>query len=178
MESDPEFFGPAALAKGFRFVGDPRLKIPVEQLERYNDGLRIWDYARYYFCNSAAPGRRSARRDRQARRGVDQARDRPRHGCEARAVVRPLGEDDGLAPRDRARPQTQGVLGALKETKFALALFKHGKVPLLPHVAKACRRRGALYEVVKAQDNGAAGIVQTERALARLEQHEEEEAAE
>ncbi len=24
MESDPEFVGPAALAKGFRFVGDPR----------------------------------------------------------------------------------------------------------------------------------------------------------
>ena len=24
MESDPEFLGPAALAKGMRFVGDPR----------------------------------------------------------------------------------------------------------------------------------------------------------
>ena len=76
-------------------------------------------------------------------------------------------------------PKTQGVLGALKEMKFALNLFKHGKVPLVPHVAKSVQEARALYEIVKAQDrNGAAGIVQTERALARLEQHEEEEAAE
>ena len=37
MESDPEFFGPAALAKGFRFVGDPRERGQVERLEHYND---------------------------------------------------------------------------------------------------------------------------------------------
>src|SRR5512133_3350059 len=37
MESDPEFFGPAALAKGFRFVGDARDGAAIERLESYND---------------------------------------------------------------------------------------------------------------------------------------------
>ena len=53
-------------------------------------------------------GRRPARRDRQARRRVDQGRDRPRHGREARELVRHLGEDDGLAARDGARPEDAG----------------------------------------------------------------------
>ena len=53
-------------------------------------------------------GRRPARRDREARRRVDRARHRPRPGREAREVVRHLGEDDGLAARDRARPEDPG----------------------------------------------------------------------
>ena len=53
-------------------------------------------------------GRRPARRDREARRRVDQARHRPRHGREAREVVRHLREDDRLAARDRARPEDAG----------------------------------------------------------------------
>src|SRR2546423_9447354 len=53
-------------------------------------------------------GRRPAGRDREARGRVDQARDRPRHGREAREVVRDLGEDDGLAPGDGARPEDAG----------------------------------------------------------------------
>ena len=53
-------------------------------------------------------GRRPARRDREARRRVDQGGDRPRHGRQAREVVRHLGEDDRLAARDRARPEDAG----------------------------------------------------------------------
>src|SRR3954465_8691149 len=37
MESDPEFFGPAALAKGMRFGGDARDQANVTRLEDYND---------------------------------------------------------------------------------------------------------------------------------------------
>ena len=55
MESDPEFFGPAALAKGFRFVGDPRDRATVERLEAYNDEHGIWDCTRCYFCNERCP---------------------------------------------------------------------------------------------------------------------------
>ena len=55
MESDPEFFGPAALAKGFRFVGDPRDRMKVERLEDYNDEHGIWDCTRCYFCNERCP---------------------------------------------------------------------------------------------------------------------------
>src|SRR3712207_3302814 len=43
MESDPDFLGPAALAKGFRFVGDPRDRAKIERLESYNSEHGIWD---------------------------------------------------------------------------------------------------------------------------------------
>ena len=53
-------------------------------------------------------GRRPSRCDREAGRGGDEGRNRPRHGREAREVVRHLGEDDRLAPRDGARAEDAG----------------------------------------------------------------------
>jgi hypothetical protein len=56
--------------------------------------------------------------------------------------------------------------------KFAMNLARHGKVPppFPPHVAKNVRESRKLYELVKQQDrDGAAGIVQGEKALARIE---------
>jgi hypothetical protein len=71
-------------------------------------------------------------------------------------------------------PKTQGVVAAVKETKFALNLLKHGKVPLRPHIAEKVQEARALREIVKAQGReGAAGIVQGERALGRIEAHGE-----
>ncbi|MEX2211085.1 MAG: succinate dehydrogenase/fumarate reductase iron-sulfur subunit, partial [Gaiellaceae bacterium] len=55
MEADPEFLGPAALAKGMRFVGDPRDAANVERLESYNSEHGIWDCTRCYFCNERCP---------------------------------------------------------------------------------------------------------------------------
>src|SRR5581483_4680633 len=55
MESDPDFLGPAALAKGMRFVGDPRDGATVERLERYSEEHGIWDCTRCYFCQERCP---------------------------------------------------------------------------------------------------------------------------
>src|SRR5439155_16953859 len=76
-------------------------------------------------------------------------------------------------------PKTQGILGPLKETKFALALARRGKVPPPGpiHVAAEVDESRALYDLVKTQDrHGALGIVQGERGLARIEHVEAEEA--
>src|SRR3712207_4553086 len=70
-------------------------------------------------------------------------------------------------------PKTQGVVSAIKQTKFAIKLFRHGKVPLPfpPHVAEEVREARALYDLVQQQGRtGAAGHIQGERALARLGQ--------
>jgi hypothetical protein len=72
-------------------------------------------------------------------------------------------------------PKTQGVLSAIKETKFALGLLRRGKVPPPGpiHVAAEVDEARALYDLVKEQGrDGAAGIVQGERALARIEHME------
>jgi succinate dehydrogenase / fumarate reductase, iron-sulfur subunit len=180
MESDPEFFGPAALAKGFRFVGDPRDQAAVERLERYNDEHGIWDCTRCYFCNERCP-KGVDPRDAIAKLGAESIRlgiDRDMGAKHALWFVH-SAKTTGWLRETELVPKTQGILGALKETKFALALFKHGKVPVVPHVAENVQEARALYEVVKAQKrDGAAGIVQAERALARLEQLEEEEEVE
>jgi hypothetical protein len=74
-------------------------------------------------------------------------------------------------------PKTQGIVSALKETKFALRLARHGKVPLPvpPHVAEGVSEARALYNIVKEQGrDGAEGIVQFEKALGRIEHGDEE----
>jgi succinate dehydrogenase / fumarate reductase iron-sulfur subunit len=55
MEADPAFLGPAALAKGYRFVGDVRDAKTRERLEAYNGEHGVWDCTRCYFCNERCP---------------------------------------------------------------------------------------------------------------------------
>jgi hypothetical protein len=55
MEADPAFLGPAALAKGYRFVGDVRDQRTRERLEQYNGKHGVWDCTRCYFCNERCP---------------------------------------------------------------------------------------------------------------------------
>ena len=171
MESDPQFFGPAALAKGFRFVGDPRDRIGVERLERYNDEHGIWDCTRCYFCNERCP-KGVDPRDAIAKLGAESVKagiDRDMGAKHALWFVH-SAKTTGWLRETELVPKTQGVVSALKETKFAISLFKRGKVPLAPHVADRVQEARALYEVVKAQGrDGAAGIVQGERALGRIE---------
>ena len=69
-------------------------------------------------------------------------------------------------------PKTQGILGALRETKFALQLARRGKVPPPGpiHVAAEVDEARKLYNIVKEQGrDGALGIVQGERGLAQIE---------
>jgi hypothetical protein len=69
-------------------------------------------------------------------------------------------------------PKTQGIVGALKETKFALNLIKHNKAGLAfpPHTAANVDESRKLHEIVHKQGRlGAAGHIQGERALAKLE---------
>ena len=55
MEADPAFIGPAALAKGYRFVGDIRDQKTKERLEAANGKHGVWDCTRCYFCNERCP---------------------------------------------------------------------------------------------------------------------------
>ena len=66
-----------------------------------------------------------------------------------------------------------GIL-SIRQTKFALKLARHGKVPVPfpPHVADKVKQSRELYDLVKEQGrSGYAGIVQGEKALARVTQN-------
>src|SRR5687768_14327431 len=155
MESDPEFLGPAALAKGFRFVGDPRDQVKVERLEDYNSEHGIWDCTRCYFCNERCP-KGVDPRDAIAKLGAEsikQGIDRDMGAKHAKWFVH-SAKTTGWLREAELVPKTQGIVGAIKETKLAISLARHGKVPIPipPHVAENVKEARALYNIVKEQD--------------------------
>ncbi len=173
MESDPEFLGPAALAKGFRFVGDARDRSDVERLNEYNKEHGIWDCTRCYFCNERCP-KGVDPRDAIAKLGAESIKQGIDHDMGAKHAkwFVTSAKTTGWLRETELVPKTQGVVASVKQIKFALQLARHGKVPppFPPHVAKDVKESRALYNLVKQQGrDGALGIVQGERALGRIE---------
>jgi succinate dehydrogenase / fumarate reductase, iron-sulfur subunit len=178
MESDPEFLGPAALAKGMRFVGDARDAKAVERLNVLNEEHGIWDCTRCYFCNQRCP-KGVDPRDAIAKLGAESIKEGIDHDMGAKHAKWFVhsAKTTGWLRETELVPKTQGLVSAIKQTKFALQLARHGKVPppFPPHVAKDVKESRALYSLVKEQGrDGAAGIVQGEHALGRIEFAEQE----
>jgi succinate dehydrogenase / fumarate reductase iron-sulfur subunit len=173
MEADPEFLGPQALAKGMRFVGDPRDRHVVERLESYNSEHGIWECTRCYFCNERCP-KGVDPRDAIAKLGAESVHvgiDRDMGAKHANWFVT-SAKTTGWLRETELVPKTQGIVSAIKQTKFAIGLAKKGKVPppFPPHVAANVKESRALYDLVKDRGrNGAAGIVQGEHALGLIE---------
>jgi succinate dehydrogenase / fumarate reductase iron-sulfur subunit len=55
MTENPDFLGPAALAKAFRFVSDPREGSKTERLKALSEKNGIWDCTRCGMCIDACP---------------------------------------------------------------------------------------------------------------------------
>jgi succinate dehydrogenase / fumarate reductase iron-sulfur subunit len=173
MESDPEFLGPAALAKGMRFVGDVRDRSAIDRLETYNSEHGIWDCTRCYFCNQRCP-KGVDPRDAIAKLGAESVKegiDRDMGAKHAKWFVT-SAKTTGWLREEELIPHTQGIVSTIKQTRFALDLARHGKIrPIpFPHVARDVKESRALYDLVKKQGrDGALGIVQGEHALGRIE---------
>jgi succinate dehydrogenase / fumarate reductase iron-sulfur subunit len=173
MEADPDFLGPAALAKGMRFVGDPRDQATVERLEAYNSEHGIWDCTRCYFCQERCP-KGVDPRDAIAKLGAESIKegiDRDMGAKHAKWFVK-SAETTGWLRETELVPKTQGLVSSIAQMKFAMGLARHGKVPLPfpPHVAENVKEARALHDIVKAQGReGALGHVQGEHALSRIE---------
>jgi succinate dehydrogenase / fumarate reductase iron-sulfur subunit len=55
-ETDPAFIGPAALAKAYRFVSDPRDGLRKQRLQELNDNPHgIWDCTHCFWCIESCP---------------------------------------------------------------------------------------------------------------------------
>ena len=55
LEVDKSFLGPAALAKAWRFVGDPRDNQEMARMREYSDPSGIWDCTRCNMCVEVCP---------------------------------------------------------------------------------------------------------------------------
>ena len=173
MEADPEFLGPQALAKGMRFVGDPRDERRRRAARGLQLGARHLGLHAVLLLQRALPeGRRPERRDRKARRGVD------KHGIDGDMGAKhakwfvDLRQDDGVAARDRARAEDAGH----HHGDQADRLRARAREARQGAAARAAARRGerdagprAVRHREDAGRDGALGIVQGERALSRLE---------
>lgn len=54
-EANPDYLGPAALAKAYRFVDDPRDEAAQARLEKYSEPNGIWDCDTCLYCNEVCP---------------------------------------------------------------------------------------------------------------------------
>src|SRR5262249_53994752 len=144
----------------------------VERLENYNDEHGIWDCTRCYFCNERCP-KGVDPRDAIAKLGAESVKegiDRDMGAKHAKWFVIST-KTTGWLRETELVPKTQGVVAAIKQTRFAIDLALHGKVPppVPPHVANDVREARNLPGIVRDRGvKGYAGIVQGESALARL----------
>jgi succinate dehydrogenase / fumarate reductase iron-sulfur subunit len=172
MESNSEFLGPQALAKGFRFVGDPRDAAKPERLEEYSGQHGIWECTRCFFCNERCP-KGVDPRDAIAKLGAEAIKegiDRDMGAKHAKWFIR-SSETTGWLRETELVPKTQGIVSSVKQMKFALKLASHQKAGLEfpPHVAPNTREARALHKLVHEQGRlGALGHVQGEHALSKL----------
>ena len=119
MESDPDFVGPAALAKAYRFVGDPR---DVQSRERLYDLAQdphgIYDCTHCFSCIDACPKgvapmdqimrlRRLATHDQ----AIDDANNGRRHEVAFTKIIEKKGTlDESLLLQESFAPGVKGKL--------------------------------------------------------------------
>ena len=144
MESDPEFLGPAALAKGMRFVGDARDQATVERLDELQRRARDLGLHALLLLQRSAARRASTR----ATRSRSSAPRRCKHGIDRDMGAKHAkwfvtsAKTTGWLRETELVPKTQGIVASIKQMKFAMSLARHGKVPppFPPHVAEGRRR--------------------------------------
>ncbi len=145
MEADPNFIGPAALAKAYRFVGDPRDAETKERLhDLAHDPHGIYDCTHCFSCIDACP-KGVAPMDqimRLRRKAGEAGIDDPNHGHNHEAAFVKIIEkkgtlDEGLLLQESFAP---GVKGKLKPSKAAIKELL-GSIPTVLRAIKTGKGR-------------------------------------
>ena len=140
MEADPDFVGPAALAKAYRFVGDPRDAETKERLhDLAEDPHGIYDCTHCFSCVDAcpkgvAPMDQIMRLRRKAgEEGIEDPHNGHNHEMAFVKIIEKKGTlDEALLQQESYAP---GVKGKLKPTRGAI----EGLGKSLPTVLRAIK---------------------------------------
>jgi succinate dehydrogenase / fumarate reductase iron-sulfur subunit len=153
MEADPDFLGPAALAKAARFVGDARDRGRDQRLQMLNGPHGVWDCTRCYFCNERCP-KGVDPRDAIAKVGAEiysegMLSDK---GARHAQVFDYSSHRTGYLLETALVPYTDPIKAL--DIKFAMRLARAGKVPnpLKPHKAKKLDEVRKLHKLLKSQE--------------------------
>jgi succinate dehydrogenase / fumarate reductase iron-sulfur subunit len=175
MEVDPEFVGPAALAKAYRFVGDPRDAQTRERLtDLAEDPHGIYDCTHCFMCIDAcpkdvAPMSQIMRLRRRAGSdfGIVDRNNGERHEAAFVTLVHKYGllNEAELLPRS--------IAGNSAVAKFKPAAQKE-LASSLPSIAKALlRRKVTPAAVLKPHKLAKADLKQIDRIYKEVEGHPE-----
>jgi succinate dehydrogenase iron-sulfur subunit len=180
MEADPEFIGPAALAKAYRFVGDPRDAETKERLhDLAHDPHGIYDCTHCFSCIDACPkgvapmDQIMRLRRKAAEEGID---DDPNSGYNhmhafVKMIEKKGTNDEALLLQESFAP---GIKGKLKPSKKAIKeLF--GSIPTVLRAIKSGKAR-SLPKLIPGVHAKLPGGAQDEvKAIyAHAEEHREE----
>jgi succinate dehydrogenase / fumarate reductase iron-sulfur subunit len=149
MEADPEFIGPAALAKAYRFVGDPRDSQTKERLyDLAQDPHGIYDCTHCFSCVDACPKdvapmdqimrlRRLAGHDHD----IDDVNNGRRHELAFTKIIERKGtldeallQQESYAPgiKGKLAPKPAGIKALIESLPTALRGIRTGKMRSLP----------------------------------------------
>jgi succinate dehydrogenase / fumarate reductase, iron-sulfur subunit len=142
MEADPEFIGPAALAKAYRFVGDPRDAETVERLtDLGEDPHGIYDCTHCFSCIDAcpkgvAPMDQIMRLRRKAgENGIEDPNSGHAHEIAFVKIIEKKGTlDEAMLVQESYAP---GLLGKLKPSGRGIK----ETIKSLPTIIRALRKR-------------------------------------
>jgi len=141
MEADPDFIGPAALAKAYRFVGDPRDAETKERLhDLAEDPHGIYDCTHCFSCIDAcpkgvAPMDQIMRLRRKAgEEGIDDPNNGHNHEVAMTKIIEKFGTNDealliqeSYAPGIKGKLKPQGIKELIVSLPTVLRAIKTGK---------------------------------------------------
>ncbi len=149
MEADPEFVGPAALAKDYRFVGDPRDGQTTERLyDLANDPHGMYDCTHCFSCIDACPkGVAPMNQIMRLRRlagdehDIDDVNNGRRHERAFVKIIEKKGTldesallQDSYAPgiKGKLKPTVASIRGLLQSLPTAVRGVRTGKMRSIP----------------------------------------------
>jgi succinate dehydrogenase / fumarate reductase iron-sulfur subunit len=178
MEADPDFIGPAALAKAYRFVGDPRDAETHERLhDLADDPHGIYDCTHCFSCIDAcpkgvAPMDQIMRLRRKAgEEGIEDPNSGHAHEIAFVKIIEKKGTlDEAMLVQESYAP---GIKGKLKPSKRGL----HETIKSLPTILRPLlKRKVSLKKAIPGTHHKLPGDAQDEvkQIYAHAEEHSEE----
>jgi succinate dehydrogenase / fumarate reductase iron-sulfur subunit len=138
LEVDKSFLGPAALAKAYRFVGDPRDDTQLARLREYSEPSGIWDCTRCNFCVEVCPKDvKPMEQILKLRSEAVHAGIKDNYGSRHTLAFVELIDNNGRLDELRLPVYTHGkfnFIGQLSDAPVGLRMLRAGKMPpIFPH---------------------------------------------
>ena len=133
IEVNPEFIGPAAFAKAYRFTSDKRDDAKVERLETVSQmGSGVWDCVKCFECAQVCPkdvnpiDKITRLHQQTFQEGVAESNVATRHAVGFKHSI----EKHGFLDEGGLVFYSEGPLGMVQHIPEAVDMFKNGKIPM------------------------------------------------